>query len=165
MIVKASSTLSLLFTQHSTLATPVVAFNSATFCLCAETLASPSCRCSLADRGATLSSLSTAVDRSWGQAGEKLSTGLSPGGEKRRENGLSDQALTLGAGVISKIISAYTREAGVRFQGVSTGLVGQVSGTRGGPDRSAGRADPSPRHPTAPHIPHTCGQSCGNTSV
>ena len=33
---------------------------------------------------------------------------------QRRENGLSDQALTLGPGVISQIISAYTREAGVR---------------------------------------------------
>ena len=33
---------------------------------------------------------------------------------QRRENGLSDRALTLGPGVIAKIISAYTREAGVR---------------------------------------------------
>ena len=33
---------------------------------------------------------------------------------QRRENGLPDRALTLGPGVIAKIISAYTREAGVR---------------------------------------------------
>ncbi|MGP1366805.1 MAG: endopeptidase La [Schwartzia sp. (in: firmicutes)] len=33
---------------------------------------------------------------------------------QRRENGLAGEALTLGAGVIAKIISAYTREAGVR---------------------------------------------------
>ena len=52
-----------------------------------------------------------------------------------------------------------------RFQGVPTGLIGQVSGAREGPDRSVGRADPSPWHPTPSHIPHTCGQGCGNTSV
>ena len=33
---------------------------------------------------------------------------------QRRENGLDDKALTLGAGVISRIITEYTREAGVR---------------------------------------------------
>ena len=33
---------------------------------------------------------------------------------QRRENGLDDKALTLGAGVIGRIITEYTREAGVR---------------------------------------------------
>ncbi len=33
---------------------------------------------------------------------------------QRRENGLEDKALTLGAGVIGRIITEYTREAGVR---------------------------------------------------